>query len=158
MRISLYKTIQDTENENRPMLVKERGFQTKGSIKKLNGPQLVADLMQELFQLDRATEEHVYILCLNTANHPLALFHLTKGTINTSLINPREILLSSLLVGASAFILVHNHPSGETKASESDISVTCKIKNAAELIGINMLDHIIIGKNCYTSLKEEGVL
>ena len=81
-----------------------------------------------------------------------------KGTVNASIISPREIFLEALEVHAVQLVLVHNHPSGDPSPSLEDIRVTRRICKAGELLGIQLLDHVIIGDRCYSSLRERGIL
>ena len=92
----------------------------------------------------------------------LGIFEVGHGTVNACLLHTREIMIRNVLCGASAFIVVHNHPSGELSVSKDDISTTEQLKKAGELMEIPLLDHIIIGredeKETYYSLKEHGLL
>lgn len=102
--------------------------------------------------------ERVRVLYLNTQNM-LILDHLVAdGTLDESPIYTREVVKKGLDVGAAAMILVHNHPSGSPKPSRADIQVTHKITEAARLMGMNVHDHIIIGREGYTSLKAQGLI
>ena len=103
-------------------------------------------------------QETVKLLMLNTKGKLLGENEISKGTVNASIITPREIFIEALQKGAVGIVLMHNHPSGEPWPSEEDILLTKRIKNAGELIGIELLDHIVIGNNCYVSLAEEGLL
>ena len=78
--------------------------------------------------------------------------------MNASIISPREIFIEALEKNAVAIVLVHNHPSGDPTPSENDFRFTKRIQEAGKLIGIELLDHIIIGNNCYTSFAEEKLL
>jgi len=80
------------------------------------------------------------------------------GTVNASLVHPREIFKVALLCNASAVILAHNHPSGNPTPSHEDIDITNRLKKAGEILGIEVLDHIIIGDNTWTSFKEKGLI
>lgn len=102
--------------------------------------------------------ERVRVLYLNTQNM-LILDHLVgDGTLDESPIYTREVVKKGLDVGAAAMILVHNHPSGSPKPSRADIQVTQKIMEAARLMGMTVHDHIVIGREGYTSLKAQGVI
>ena len=81
-----------------------------------------------------------------------------RGTINTSLVHPREVFKRALLNNASNIMVAHNHPSGDPNPSKEDIQITERLKEAGNLLGINLLDHIIVGEDKYISLKEKGVL
>lgn len=102
--------------------------------------------------------ERVRVLYLNTQNM-LILDHLVgDGTLDESPIYTREVIRKGLDVGAAAMILVHNHPSGSPKPSRADIQVTQRIMEAARLMGMNVHDHIVIGREGYTSLKAQGLI
>jgi DNA repair protein RadC len=102
--------------------------------------------------------ERVRVLYLNTQNM-LILDHLVAdGTLDESPIYTREVVKKGLDVGAAAMILVHNHPSGSPKPSRADIQVTHKITEAARLMGMSVHDHIVIGREGYTSLKAQGLI
>ena len=83
---------------------------------------------------------------------------LTIGTVNASLISVREVLMSAVRCGAVSFVVLHNHPSGDPAPSSRDISVTRRLKEAGDVIGIPLTDHIIIGDNRYYSFVESGCL
>ncbi len=102
--------------------------------------------------------EELIMLSLNTKNMLISNTTLTKGTVNASLISTREIFLEALKNKAVYIVLLHNHPSGDPSPSKEDIHNTRRIKDAGNLIGISLIDHIIIGDNKYISLKERGFL
>ena len=109
--------------------------------------------------LEDADREQVIVCCLDTKNQPLSISVVSMGILNSSLIHPREIFKTAILTNAASLILYHNHPSGETEPSTEDINITKRIKEAGVLIGIELIDHIIIGsEGRYLSLKEEGLL
>lgn len=159
MRIPVYKTIFDKTNDNKPILVKEKGFLYQTSDTGLCSPKQIVDMMQSVFRLELEMEEHVYMLAFSSPMKVLGIFHISKGTANASLLSPREIYLKSLIIGASQIIICHNHPGGSKIPSKEDIQVTKRIREVGDLIGIKLQDHIILGENSsYTSLKEEGLL
>ncbi len=102
--------------------------------------------------------EHVYILFFNTRCIFLGEKHLTVGTVNSSLISPREIFIEAVHREAVSIIMVHNHPSGDPEASREDMMLTTRIAQAGKLLDIHLLDHVIIGDNCYLSFREKGYL
>lgn len=116
----------------------------------------IADYFME--ELRREEQEQLIALYLNTKNRLLKERLLFKGTVNSSLVSPREIFVEALEVHAVHLILVHNHPSGDPTPSREDIRVTERIRMAGELLGIQLLDHVIIGDHCYISLREKGIL
>ena len=108
-------------------------------------------------QLRHEEQELLICMMLDTKNHLLGDEMIFKGTVNSSLANPREIFLSAVSYHAVGILLVHNHPSGDCTPSEADISFTQRIKEAGELLGIPLLDHIIIGDCKYLSFREQGI-
>ncbi len=108
--------------------------------------------------------ESVRVICLNTKHKVLAVEEVTRGTLNESLFHPREAFRPAVARQAHAVILVHNHPSGNTKPSDADIQVTRRMKQAGELLRIELLDHVILGapqagsERAYYSFKDEGML
>lgn len=119
-------------------------------------PACVADYYME--QLRHEEQETVICMMLDTATHLLGERQLTRGTVNQSLLSPREVFLAALEFHAVQIILVHNHPSGDPEPSREDILVTKRIQMAGELIGICLLDHIVIGDRRYTSIIGGGAL
>mgnify|MGYP000381331430 len=95
---------------------------------------------------------------LNTKQNLLRDFLVSKGTVNASVITPREILIEGLRSLAVSMILVHNHPSGDPSPSESDLLLTRRVKEAGDVIGISLLDHIIIGDKRYLSFRQQQIM
>ena len=112
----------------------------------------VADYYME--SLRHEEQEHVCCMMLDSQNKMLADICLTKGTVNASLISPREVFLKALEYHAVNVILVHNHPSGDPTPSRADLEVTSRIVQSGELLGIGLLDHIIIGNKEFYSIME----
>jgi DNA repair protein RadC len=107
--------------------------------------------------LQSADVEKMLTLYMDAQNHVVCI-QMTTGTVNYAVVYPREVIRHALLTGAAAIILVHNHPSGEVKPSDADIVITRKIQEAAKLLEILVLDHIIIGENRFFSFREMGTL
>lgn len=103
-------------------------------------------------------QEIMKLLMLNTKGKLIGETILTKGTVNSSLVSPRELFIEALEHGAVSIILIHNHPSGDPKPSENDFLVTKRVKEAGTMIGIELLDHIVIGNNCYISFAEQQMI
>lgn len=121
-----------------------------------DSPFTVADYFME--ELRREEQEKLIVLFLNTRNKLLKEKLMFKGTVNASLVSPREIFLEALEIHAVNLVLVHNHPSGDATPSREDIQMTKRICQAGEMLGIQILDHIIIGDHCYSSMREKGIL
>jgi DNA repair protein RadC len=103
-------------------------------------------------------QEMTKVILLDSRNRVLKIETVFVGTLNFSVLHPREIFQVALRHNAASIILTHNHPSGEAEPSPEDIQATQQIADAGKLIDIPLLDHVIIGDGCYTSLKEKGVL
>ena len=103
-------------------------------------------------------KEHFIILMLNTKNFLLGVETVSIGSLNSSIVHPRELFKSAINKSAAAIILAHNHPSGDATPSREDIEVTKRIKSGGQLLGIDVIDHIIIGDNSYYSFKEEKMI
>lgn len=136
-------------------VVKEKGINYKGQV--LQTPESIVKLMKEIFHIHEETEEYVYMLCFNTKMKLIAVFEISHGTVNQSLISTREIFQKALLCNATNIILTHNHPSMDVSPSDADIQVTKKVTKAGILMNIQLLDHIIIGDGFY-SFRERGEL
>lgn len=109
--------------------------------------------------LDETDREQFFLLCLNTKNEPTALHTVSIGSLDASIVHPREVFKVAILSNAASVIVAHNHPSGDPTASQEDIQVTRKLQEAGELLGITLLDHVIVGtEGAYTSLKERGLM
>ncbi|MBI2151434.1 DNA repair protein RadC [Candidatus Woesearchaeota archaeon] len=105
-------------------------------------------------KLKEVKEERFYALYLNTKNKIVAEEMVSLGTINSSIVHPREIFHGAVKHLANAVIVLHNHPSGEVQPSAEDLEVTEKLQEAGETLGIPLLDHLIIGKDAWWSWKE----
>lgn len=103
-------------------------------------------------------KEHFIILMLNTKNFLLGVETVSIGSLNSSIVHPRELFKSAINKSAAAIILAHNHPSGDATPSKEDIEVTKRIISGGQLLGIDVIDHIIIGDNSYYSFKEEKMI
>jgi len=122
----------------------------------IQSPEDVSNLvMEEMRFFDR---EHFRVLLLNSKNKVLSCETISIGNLNSSLVHPRELFKMAIKRSARAVVLLHNHPSGDPTPSREDIEVTERILNAGNLLGIDVLDHIIIGDNIYFSMKEKGII
>ncbi|MCG0278157.1 MAG: DNA repair protein RadC [Thermanaeromonas sp.] len=112
-------------------------------------------LMDEMRYLDR---EHFRTISLNTKNRVLAIDNVAVGSLNSSYVHPREVFKGPVRRSAAAVILVHNHPSGDPAPSLEDIQVTRRLVEAGKVLGIEVLDHLILGDGSFVSMKEKGLL
>lgn len=122
----------------------------------IRSPQDAADLMMP--ELRYQTKEHFMALLLTTKNHVIARAMISIGSLNASVVHPRELFREAISYSAAAVILVHNHPSGDPEPSQEDISLTGQLVRAGNLLGISVLDHVIIGDGKYVSFKEKGII
>jgi len=134
-------------------LVREKSLLYKE--RKIRSPHDAYILMQQF--IGDTDREHFVVLCLDTKNQPTCLQTVHIGSLNSSIVHPREVLKSAILSNAASILVGHNHPSDICEPSSEDIEVTNRLKAASEIIGINLLDHIIICSDNFKSLKEAGL-
>ena len=101
------------------------------------------------------SEEEFWIACLDAKNIIIGLHMVSRGSLSSSIVHPREVFKRAILNNASGIICMHNHPSGNPAPSQADSDVTRRLVEAGELIGIRVIDHIIVGDETYVSLKEK---
>ena len=112
-------------------------------------------VMEEMRHFDR---EHFRAILLNTKNQVIGTDKVSVGTLNSSVVHPRELFRNAIKRGAASVILLHNHPSGDPAPSREDKDITHRVMEAGKIIGIEVLDHIIIGDNKFISLKAHGLI
>jgi DNA repair protein RadC len=112
-------------------------------------------LMEEMRYLKK---EVFKIILLNTKNYIIKYLNVSVGSLNTSIVHPREVFSEAVKSGCSGMLMAHNHPSGDPEPSREDIETTKRLVSAGDILGIKVLDHIIIGDGKYISLKERGVM
>lgn len=123
---------------------------------KFDSPDTLAAYYME--QMRHYTTECVLLVMLDNKGHILGEHIISKGTVNASLISPREIFIKALKYDASSIILIHNHPSGDPSPSGPDRQITKQVYECGKLMNIPLIDHIIIGDHTYSSFKELGLL
>lgn len=148
MRVNIYSL----EGEN--TLVKEKGLNCP--VAEAKSPREIADILHHAVRLDCKAEEYMYMLAFNTKMNLLGLFEISHGTVNETMLSPREIYIRALLCGATSIILAHNHPSGDVMPSGVDISSTKNIIDAGKLLHIPLLDHVIVSQGDVFSIRESG--
>lgn len=136
------------------MIIRERTkdviLQPKTANKILVG---ILNKMEE-FERDK---EHFWVFGLNTRMQVVYLDQVSIGTVNMNLVHPREVFRTAVLRGVTSIIVAHNHPSGNTEPSQEDIGLTSRLLQAGKLMGIDVLDHIIVGEG-FRSLKQAGLM
>ncbi len=119
-------------------------------------PRILGEILIPLLRDE--LKEKFMVACLNRANKLIAIKEISVGSLNESVVHPREVFKAALEASAASIVLVHNHPSGNNKASKADINLTKKLKEAGNIFEIPVLDHIIIAGNNYFSFVEENLL
>ncbi|GIO87139.1 UPF0758 protein YsxA [Paenibacillus faecis] len=122
----------------------------------IRSPRDAADLLME--ELRFLQKEHFVCLFLNTKNHIIAQETLSIGSLNASIVHPREVFRAAIKCSSASLVCAHNHPSGDPTPSPEDIRMTRRLLEAGEIVGIDVLDHIVIGDGKFVSLKEQGLM
>lgn len=141
-------------------LARRMAEQLRGESPLLDTPERIADLLREQNRVYQV--ENFQVVLLNTRRRLIRWEPISQGTLDTLLVHPREVFKSAIAAGAAAIVLAHNHPSGDPTPSESDIKVTRDLIRAGQLLKIEVLDHIILGRQSperqrdYVSLRELG--
>ena len=154
MRINYYKTKMVLVKENSMNYKVDDDFQ-------VTDPKKIAQLIYEVFDLQGEMQEHFIVLCLDAKNKIIAVKTVFVGSLNRSIVHPREVFNFAILSSSASIIIAHNHPSGGVEPSQQDITVTKRIAEAGELLEIELLDHIIVGNSYdetninYLSMREE---
>lgn len=154
VRITKYKT--RLTEDKKVTLEKEVSVNRPDLSAIIRSPEDVYILAKDFIRLHEESEEYLYMACLNTKNKVTSVFELSHGNVNSSIVGIREMFQKALLANAVSIIVMHNHSSGDCSPSREDVNITKKMKEAGDLIGIEVLDHIIVGENNYCSLKEKG--
>ena len=141
-------------------VVQETSKKYEGDLKIIKDSYIAVKAFNEIFRIDKQAEEVLALLCLDTKNKVIGAFEVSRGTINSSMAHPREVYKRALLMNSARIMLCHNHPSGEIEPSSADNVMTERMKEAGELIGIDLLDHFIIGngENDFYSYRAETEL
>ncbi len=103
-------------------------------------------------------KEHLKSLLLDTKNRVLAIRTVSIGDLSSSIVHPREVFKDAVIASAASVIVAHNHPSGDPTPSAEDVAVTKRLIQAGEIMGIDLLDHIVLGDGTFVSLKERGLI
>ena len=122
----------------------------------LDSSQAVVAFLQE--KIGREKKEHFYMLTLDSRNNLLKMSNISVGTLNASLVHPREVFKEAIQAGAAKVVIAHNHPSGDPEPSEGDETITQKLVEAGKILEIEVADHIIVTRNGYTSFKKQKLL
>jgi DNA repair protein RadC len=122
----------------------------------IKNPEAVFKLMSSSIK-DKA-KEHFKLILLNSRNKKIGISTISIGTLTTSLVHPREVFKDAITHSAASVILAHNHPSGDPEPSEDDLKITRKLVESGKILGVEVIDHIIIGKTNFYSFREKGLI
>lgn len=152
MKVAQYKPICVSQSNHRLTNFKEREIETPDNLI-LDNPEKIYELMtSESIAIQKNSVEYLYMLCLNRQLKLISLYEVSKGTIDSHLISPRDIIINAALSNSCGIILIHNHPSGTALPSGSDIENTKSVSKALEICDMALIDHIIIGRGEYCSI------
>lgn len=126
--------------------------------KKIQSPEDIFEVIQKVIKASEYAEENLWMITLDVKNNITGIFTVSTGSLNSSIVHPREVFKRAMLQNAASIIICHNHPSGDPAPSKEDIGITKRLYEAGRILGIELLDHIIAGDNSYTSLKEKGFI
>lgn len=154
MRITRYSVELDADRKN--ILVKENSKNCP-EINRLDSPNKIVKMLNDLYHAISLAEEHMWVIALDTKCQPIGVFELSHGTVDASLITPREIFVRLCLCGAVQFVMAHNHPSGDVTPSMQDMQVTKQVKEAGKIMNIVLLDHVIIGDKLYSFRENNNI-
>lgn len=124
--------------------------------RRISKPNEIVDLLK-IF-LEDCDREKLIVCCLNTKNEPTSISVVSVGSLNTSIVHPREVFKTAVMSNSASIILAHNHPSSDVTPSKEDIDITERIKQGGNILGIKLLDHLILGDGKYLSLLEKGYI
>lgn len=133
-----------------------RTLKSKSDEIKISSPKDISTLL--INEMANLKQEVFKLILLNTKNIVISTKDIFKGTLNSSIVHPREVFKEAIQRGSVNIIVCHNHPSGDPSPSKEDINITIRLKECGRIMGIELLDHIIIGNNKYVSLKEKGII
>lgn len=156
MRIVKYAT--KLTEKQRVVLEKEVSVYCPQIDRKMNSPEQIARLATYYLRMHELPEEYMYMICMNTKLEMIGVFEISHGNVNSSIVGTREVFQKALLANAVSIAFIHNHPSGDPTPSREDVEVTKRLMEAGKLLGVQVLDHLIIGRPGYSSLKEKGYM
>lgn len=136
-------------------LIRQPGYDPK-NLPRVAGSEDVYRLMQR--QLETDVQEGFYVLLLTARNHVTGIYEAHRGTLTDVSVHPADVLRPVLVAGAPAFIVVHNHPSGDAEPSPDDRKLTKELQAAAKTLQLSLLDHLVIGADGYVSFADRGLL
>ena len=137
-------------------LAKRENLETEEESFDIKNPEAVFKVISS--SIKNKAKEHFKLILLNSRNKKIGISNVSTGTLTTSLVHPREVFKDAITHSAASVILAHNHPSGDPEPSEDDLKITKKLVESGKILGIEVIDHIIIGKNNFYSFREKGLI
>ena len=131
------------------------GYKTIKNLKVTSPTNVVDILMEEMRVLNK---EYLKVIVLDTKKNIITIKDISIGSLNSSIVHPREVFIEAIKAGGDSIVICHNHPSGDPTPSKNDIQITKRLHECGKLMGIELVDHIIIGDRKYESLKEIGLI
>lgn len=122
----------------------------------ISAPEDVRIMIKDL--IGSNDREYFGVVCIDTKNQPTHISIVSVGTLNSSMVHPREVFKAAILSNSASIIIFHNHPSGNTNPSNTDIEITKRLVDAGEIIGIKVIDHVIVSDERYLSMKEKSMM
>lgn len=156
MRVVKYAT--KLTEKQRVVLEKEVSVYCPEIDRKMNSPEKIVLLARTYLHMHELPEEYMYMVCMNTKLEMIGVFEISHGNVNSSIVGAREVFQKALLANAVSIALIHNHPSGDPTPSREDVEVTKRLVEAGKIVGVQVLDHLIIGRPGFASLKEKGYM
>lgn len=155
-KVKIYKTEMDDNWMDSLVMEKVIPYEEES---KFDNPQKIVNMMNNVFNLYRQSEEYVYMVVLDSKCHIRGVTEISHGGVNASYVDPRSVFQKALMLGAVNLIFVHNHPGRDYFPSKEDINITRRLVEAGEILGVKIQDHIIIsGQKDYFSMKKEEIL
>lgn len=156
MRIIKYKT--KLTEEGIAVLEKESSKNYPEVDKKIISPENAYLIAKLILRMHEDTEEYMYMLCMNNKNVVTGVLQISHGNVNSAIVGTREVFQKALLANAVNIILMHNHPSGDPTPSKEDIQITDRLSEAGKILGVTLMDHLVIGRDGFVSLRERGAI
>lgn len=126
---------------------------------KIASSETIAKIMRDCFKIEKQVKEHFYTITLDTKLKITGVNLVSVGNLDSSPVHPREVFTSAIATpGTAAVVVVHNHPSGDATPSAQDIEATARLAQAADILGIKLIDHIIVAGGTHTSFKANGLM
>ena len=131
---------------------------TAASAESITDDQDAARLFREAFDFDHSDREVFVAAALNTMNRVLGVWQVSVGSLNASIVHPRELFRQAVMLAAASVVVGHNHPSGDPTPSGADIQLTRRLVKAGDVLGIEVLDHVVVGDTSHESLRNLGLM